>query len=343
MQGAEPITPLADVPEIQRGDWFDVPADDPVVAHLRANYWGPPAVTQLAAPSCWEAARLSHAAFVYREPSTRWSVVAKFYTVKSSQPERYAGKERDYIRQAQAAGLGDGRLRTIQPLGLWRGVLFLEYVDGLTLEDTIAVRRSRPGTLVLGLEKTARLLATLHTHGTRPASTPEFGPAAAYAHEVVSDLTHGVLEGDPVVRDGLDRLIDRWAADAAMEDFTPTWNHGDATTSNFVFPWEGGIVAIDWERFEVSDPAADLGRLMAEVSHSIKQHGGSVAESKPFVQRLVNAYCEAMPTHWDCEALLRRAKFYQAQSTLRIARNGWVSRLDRTSLVAQAAILLATA
>lgn len=125
-----------------------------------------------------------------------------------------------------------------------------------------------------------------------------------------------------------------------MQDFTPGFNHGDATTSNFIYPWDGGVVAIDWERFKVADPAADLGRLMAEVSHSIKQHGGSVAEAEPFVQRLVEAYCGAVPAGWNVGALIQRARFYRAQSTLRIARNGWVSRLDRTALVAQAAVLL---
>lgn len=334
-QTASPLEPPANVPEIQRGDWFDLSADDPVAEYLTAKVW-----KDFEPPRSWQAARLSRAAYVYRETSTRWAAVAKFYAVKTSPPEKYAGRELEYIQRAQAAGLADGGMRTIRPLALWRGVLFLEYVDGLTLEDLIAVRRSRPGTLVPGLEQTAKLLATLHAHGIQPDTRPEFEPAAAYAHEVIDDLTHGVLESDPVVRNGLGRLIDRWTADPAMEDFTPTYNHGDATTSNFVFPWDGGIVAIDWERFEVTDPAADLGRLMAEVSHSIKQHGGSVAEAEPFVQRLVDAYCEVVPADWDCGALMRRAKFYRAQSTLRIARNGWVSRLDRTVLVAQAAVLL---
>ena len=37
---------------------------------------------------------------------------------------------------------------------------------------------------------------------------------------------------------------------------------------------------------------------------------------------------------------MKRARFFQASSTLRIARNGWVSRLDRMGLVAQALALL---
>jgi aminoglycoside phosphotransferase (APT) family kinase protein len=158
---------------------------------------------------------------------------------------------------------------------------------------------------------------------------------------VVDDLVRwGVLESNPVVREGLNVAIDRWATDAALSEFTPTLTHGDATTTNFIFPWTGGVVVVDWERLQVADPAADLGRLLAELSHSIKQHGGSVAEALPFLERLADAYCSALAASQDARALLERARFYQASSTLRIARNGWVSRLDRTALVAQALALL---
>jgi aminoglycoside phosphotransferase (APT) family kinase protein len=114
----------------------------------------------------------------------------------------------------------------------------------------------------------------------------------------------------------------------------------DGKPTNFIFPWTGEVVAVDWERLRVADPAADLRRLMAEVTHSIKQHVGSVAEALPFVQRLANAYSQALPDGTDVEALIERARFYQASSTLRIARNGWVSRLDRMGFVAQALALL---
>ncbi|MCZ7544814.1 MAG: phosphotransferase [Anaerolineae bacterium] len=135
--------------------------------------------------------------------------------------------------------------------------------------------------------------------------------------------------------------MDRWAARPEMRAFTPAFIHGDATTANFIFPWGGGVVGIDWERFKTADPAADLGRLMAEVAHSIKQHGGSVAEAVPDVQHVVDSYCRLLPPGWDADALVERARFYRAASTLRIARNGWVPRLDRTALVAQASALLA--
>jgi hypothetical protein len=58
---------------------------------------------------------------------------------------------------------------------------------------------------------------------------------------------------------------------------------------------------------------------------------------------MVDAYRQGLPSDWNGDAMIRRARFYRASSTLRIARNGWISRLDRTALVAQAMGLLAQA
>ncbi len=331
-----PALPPADVPEIQRGNWFTVPDDDPVLDYL-ATRW-----EDVERPAMCEAARLSQATYIYRETLIGRAIVAKFYSVKTGDSaEKHARREFEMIQQARAAGLDEGDVRAIRPWALWRGVLFLEYVDGLTLEDSIAIRRSRPGELSVNLAQAAALLAELHSNGTRPEALADFETAAAYAREVVEDLyKHGVIQHDPITREGLLHSINRWADRPEMQDFTPTLAHGDATTSNFIFPWHGGVVAIDWERLETADPAADLGRLMAEVLHSVTQHGGSVSEGASFVHYLTDVYRRALPGDWDVDVLLERACFYQASSMLRIARNGWVSRLDRAALIARALALL---
>ncbi|MGC9400124.1 MAG: phosphotransferase family protein [Anaerolineae bacterium] len=338
MEGLDFVQPPADVPEILRGDWLDLPPDDAVVGYLTEALWAKEGGT----PEGWEVARLSQAAYLYREKSTGWTVVGKFYVVKGGDAAgRHAQRELNCIREAQAIGLTSGPLRAIRPLALWRGVLFLEYVNGLTLEDVIAVRHSRPGRLSAGLTGAARFLAALHSRGLRPETAPDFEAALAYARKVVAQLAkYGVLQARPLVRDGLFRLIDRWADRVEMAAFTPTLIHGDVTTTNFIFV-DDEVVVIDWERLEVADPAADLGRLMAEVGHSIQQHGGTTVEALPFVECLAERYRMALPEAWDAGALVRRARFYRATSTLRIARNGWISRLDRTALVAQAMALLA--
>lgn len=340
MEKIQPIEPIADVPEIQRGDWYTLPEDDEVSAYLAEALWDGPEP-----PRGWEFARLSHAAYIYREKSTRWAIVAKFYAVKtSSSAQKHALREKDLTLEAKAILTGAAGYRVVTPLTVWRGILFLEYVDGLTLEDEIAVRRSRPGALSDRLTKVGEFMARLHGHGRpRNPETVSFDSRLTYVHDVVDTLArYGVLQDDPLTRQGLDRLVDRWEGFAPMRQFQPSISHGDATTTNFIYPWEGGLVAIDWERSAPADPAADLGRLKAEVTHSLNEQGGSVAEAIPFLDRLHHAYVRAMPEGQDSEEWDLRVRFYQALSTLRIARNGWISRLNRTALVAQAFSLLSS-
>ncbi len=333
-----PLEPPAEVPDIQRGNWLALPASDPVVRHVTDTLWG-----RAEPPTCWATARLSQAAYVYREEASQWALVAKFYAAKTgSSARRHAARELRCLQRAKAAGVDTADFRVVKPLGLWRGILFLEYLQGLRLEDIIAVRQSQPGRLTASLEHAARFLARLHAPSARSHPDPDFDSAVQYAHGIVGQLAeHGVLQHDPIARDGVTHLIDRWAANPLMRRFAPTLTHGDTTTTNFIFSEHGKMAIVDWERLDRGDPASDLGRFLAEITHSVDQHGGSVAEAQPFVAHVVRTYSSALPDSWDGAALVDRARFYRASSTLRIARNGWVSRLDRTALVAQAMALLA--
>ena len=323
--------------EHQTRNWFSLPNPDPVTDHLTTVLWD-----QEARPVSWLAVRLSPAVYIYCEETTGWKVVAKFYVPKTGTDAAYHAKREFQLTQRAGECLpSDQDLRSVQPLGLMEGALFLGFVEGLTLEDKIAIRRSQPGELFYTLDTVGKLLSKLHKSSLERKSIPDFGPAADYAYKLVDNLAHhGVLQSHPCVQNGLGRLIEKWATDRRMWDFQSTLNHGDATTSNFIFPPEGGVVAIDWERSDTADPAADLGRLMAEVTHSINQHGGNFSEGQTFAQHLAEKYCDYLPSNWNANALLHRAQFYQVTSTLRIARNGWLSRLERTALVLQALALL---
>lgn len=334
------MKPPYQLSQIQRGVWCTLPDEDSVIDYLNSNLWDQPQP-----PTKWEVARLSNAVYLYKETATRWSAVAKFYGTKTDETSamRHATRELECTEEAARTCSADGnQKRVLRPLAVWHGVLFLEYIDGLTLEDVIAVRRHRPGTLLPSLALTAELLATLHTNSVHPNSVPKFeDPPAKAIRNIETLVNHGVLHDDPVVAEGLKHLVDHWADKTSMREFVPTFAHGDATTTNFVFPWTGDIVGIDWERFKIADPASDLGRLLAEISHSLKQHGGSVKEAVPEIDYVIATYCDKLPADWDLETFLTRVRFFRALSTLRIARNGWVSRLDRTALVAQALALLA--
>ncbi|MCJ7703549.1 MAG: aminoglycoside phosphotransferase family protein [Anaerolineales bacterium] len=320
----------------QTGDWFSLPNPDPITDYLAANLWD-----RDEKPESWQAARLSPAAYVYRETITGWTIAAKFHIVKTgADAARHAAHEYQYIHQAWKIGaLND--MRAIRPLGLWRGVLFLEYVDGLTLEDKIAIRRSQPGELIRILESTGRYLADLHSRTLQPEIAPDFGQVGDKVYKTVDNLSkHGVLQNDTIAQSGFTNAIERWAADPLMWDFEPVQAHGDATTTNFIFTLEGGLVVVDWERSGAADPAADLGRLVAEVTHSIDRYGGTIVEAGLMTEHLKQVYTRVLPPVWNIEALRRRSQFYQAASTLRIARNGWLSRMERTALVLQALALL---
>jgi len=302
-----------------------------------ANLWD-----QAEQPDSWQTARLSSAAYIYREETTGWTIVAKFHTAKTgSDAESHAAREYQYIQQAWEVGIAEKVMSIVRPISLWRGALFLEYVDGLTLEDKIAIRKRHPGELSRILENMSRFLVCLHAGSLQHETRQDFGQAADYADKLVDNLSrHGVLQNNPIVQNGFGRVIEKWAADPLMWDFQPTQIHGDATTTNFIFSRDGRGVAVDWERSKYDDPAADLGRLVAEVTHCINHHGGSVTEALSLIHKITNAYCNNLPSDWNAGELLRRSRFYQATSTLRIARNGWLSRKDRMALVIRALALL---
>lgn len=332
--------PEAD-PSLQAEDWVRLPPEHPTTVFIENELWD-----RVDPPQAWRIARLSSAAYLYREEASGWTIVAKFYAAKTGdEAERYASKEYDLTQAAVAAGLARDPLRAVRPLALWHGVLFLEYVQGFTLEDMIAVRRSQPGALRPAVEQSGRLLALLHRNSvTRQAESTDW---FTYTHKVAANLgKYGVLQNDPITQQGLARLIDSWATRPLMHDYVPTINHGDATTTNFIYPridpaMRPTVVSIDWERSKISDPASDLGRLSGEIGHSIARHGGTAAESQPLVACLQAAYCAEWGAEFDSGALIERAQFHQASSLLRIARNGWLSRLERTRLLAQAMALLA--
>lgn len=321
----------------QTGTWFSTTNDDHIINYLVDNIWD-----QATQPESWQVARFSPAVYGFRDSVTEWAVVAKFYSVKTRHDAgRHAVREYEYTRQAWEALTPANEMRAVRPLGLWQGTLFLEYIAGLTLGDLIAVRRSQPGELAEVLEKLGKFLAGLHTSQFQSSNKGDFGLAADYAYKILDNLAqHGVLQDNPIAQNGVGRLIEKWVADPLMWDFETTLNHGDATTSNFIFSQDGEGVAVDWERSKYDDPAADLGRLVAEVTHTVDNQGGNIVEALDLTKKLTQAYCLSLPSDWNRDALLHRMRFYQAASTLRIARNGWLSRQERMALVVQAMALL---
>lgn len=332
-----PLEPPAIYTDIQTSNWQPLSDTDPVIEYVSSNLFKEPTPAH-----GWSIARFSKAVYLLREQSSQWTVIAKYYAPKTGlKADRHANRELEKIRQVQSIGLEHGKMHAITPLSSWRGVLFMDYVKGPTLADVIAMRRSQPGLLTSCLKRSAEFLALLHSRGLQEGDIPKLDSTAKDALDYVQGLAkYGVLQGENTIVDSLRFLIGEWIADPLLKSYNPCLNHGDATTTNFIFPNEGGVVGIDWERLEIADPAADLGRLAAEVMHSLLEQGGDSSEVDQSIEQLTRSYINAYPSGVNTDRISERMHFYQATSTLRIARNGWIPRLKRFKLVTYAMALL---
>lgn len=334
-ESAQPPPPV----DYERG-WQAVPAGDSVIAFLLRQPWAGERER-----TGWLVRRLTGGAYLYRAPGG-WQVVGKFYAAKTERfPVEYARQELEAIRRARIA-LGSAGAQVVREYALWQGVIFLEHVDGPTLEEILASPPLLAAEGQARLQQIARLLARLHSATAQPAAWPDFAPVREHAHGVVADLAADLLRDEPARWQWLDERIARQAGNDLLHSFTPVFTHGDATTGNFVFDGAGALVALDWERAQIGDPAADLGRLLAEVGHSLRQQGQGQTAASALLQATKDSYrvCSAgetpRPAEW-WERLRSRARFYEAISMLRIARNVWVGLPFREELVRRAGALLA--
>jgi hypothetical protein len=83
-------------PNRQYQDWFPLASPDPVTDYLAETFWD-----GVGRPGSWKAARLSAAAYIYREASTGWEIAIKFYAPKTGEEAPHYA-EREYQRTRQA-------------------------------------------------------------------------------------------------------------------------------------------------------------------------------------------------------------------------------------------------
>lgn len=332
-----PLPPPAELVEAKSSVWMKLQETHPLISYLNNNLIG-----NLVSPEGWQGARYSSSVYLYKETSSEFKVIVKFFEPKTGADAiRHAEGELEKINQVRSAGMDAGHLRAIKALGAIRGVLFLEYVAGLTLADVIAVRRSQPGLLGASLNAAAHLLAKLHSLRIEVENSSLQEKPIKEALKYTAELgKYGVIKDEPAIAAAIRRLISIWRSKPEMIQFTPTLCHGDATTTNFIFPNQGQVIAIDWERLKVSDPAADIGRLLAEINHTLDQHGESGLEIAALEDIILNTYIDRVALDSKLDEFKQRVHFHQASSTLRIARNGWISRSDRMALVTRAMALL---
>lgn len=334
----EPIPPPEELLNARPGEWITLAESHPTISYLNQKITG--------RARTWEGARFSKAVYLYRESGTSDPLMVKYYQPKTgADAVRHAEGEHKKIKRVQSLGMASGPLRVIKPKAVWLGVLFLEYVPGLTLADIIAVRRSQPGFMHASLIKVAEFLVKLHTAETNTeAESPLSNSAHTFkvARKYVAQLEkYGVLEDEPDIAEAIKNQITSWERKPIWSQYKPTLCHGDATTTNFVFPSQEEVVAIDWERLIIADPATDVGRLLAEINYSLRHQGAQGPEIKSLIDITKTNYAEARLINEANDGYMERTRFHQAYSTLRIARNGWIPRTERMDLITQAMAMLA--
>src|SRR5262249_50278932 len=133
--------------------------------------------------------------------------------------------------------------------------------------------------------------------------------------------------------------VGSWSDDSAMRAFQPAMIHGDPNAPNFLFPTAGGLTVIDWEHLTTGDPAADLGRLLAEITHSAREL--QPRRNPAFLRAvLLRAYQAAVPGAAGWGPFVQRARFFEAMGHLRIAQNTWLPVDTRCWLAEAGARLL---
>jgi aminoglycoside phosphotransferase (APT) family kinase protein len=113
--------------------------------------------------------------------------------------------------------------------------------------------------------------------------------------------------------------------------------HGDVTPTNFIFPGEGEIVAIDLERMRMGDPIYDLGFVCAEIKHAFLWRRGDWFSSEPYIRAFLEFYCEKKEdSQRSFEEITRDLPFFMAICELRIARNEYLESSYRRRLCEEA-------
>ncbi len=287
--------------------------------------------------------RLSRHRLVYRysEERTKRAVVGKFFRLNEPDQAKLARIKREYsnLVQLRQLGFSGPPYSVVTPLchderiGL---AVAEEFVKGKELDYYL--RRAAVGTdgghLKRALSRLASFLYALHEiTASRRLVRPE--DTEAYFRKMVSKLERQGLM-DPGRAPVYLRLAARWLGKAFMmaEEVTV---HGDATPTNFLFPDDGDVVAIDLERMKPSDRVYDVGMVCGELKHAFLWRTGNRYASEPFIEHFLRRYTRHFTSPDKAfREVTRRVPFYMAMTELRIARNDWLDWAYRKELIREA-------
>ena len=283
--------------------------------------------------------RASNMVYKYREERSDVSLIGKFYNHREPYKAMRLTAEFDNLRRARALGMTSLPNYVVRPLGrdsrMGLGLLE-EYVSGKDLDHYIrrAVYDRRHSRLKERLTDLACFMATLHKRTSLPAPL-DIRPSVDYFEKLLDKLKQkGLLDKDGVKRFRL--LKDAWRERDYMEQDQEVVIHGDATPTNFIFPRQEGVIAIDLERMRPGDRMFDVGMVCGELKHAFMWRMGDRFASEPHIGHFLSEYAKSFGGERTYRSVVRRNPFYMAVTELRIARNGWLDRMHRARLVKEA-------
>jgi aminoglycoside phosphotransferase (APT) family kinase protein len=235
-------------------------------------------------------------------------------------------REFDNIRRVRDLGLDRPPLRAVRPLATHPDLgclLVEEFVSGPDLHFAIreAAMRAEHALLSTRLAQVAAFLAWLHNASAAERACDD-REGLAYLEKMIGQLINcDVISMATAER--LHRIRQRWQAAGELNGAGEVLIHGDATPTQFLFPDDGELVAIDFERLHYADRAADIGRIAGELKHLFASYALDPWASEPFIRGFYDDYYRAAPQAGDFGWLIERARFHMGCSELRIARNSW--------------------
>jgi hypothetical protein len=281
-----------------------------------------------------------HRVFRYGEAGTGRAVIGKFFDPNDSDECRVRRIQDEYrnLLRLRFLGFNMAPYSVVNPLCReWRlGLAVAEdAVPGKDLDHYVreACRGRNDLSPVLGC--LASFLYRLHSRTAGGDAGPATSHAASYFERIVRKLCRQTLLPAAGVADYLG-LRDVWLARRDMAQEVATV-HGDATPTNFLFPTDREVVAIDLERMRKADPVFDVGMVCGELKHAFLWRTGNRYGAEPFIRRFLDEYARHFPDPAEAfRRVTRRVPFYMALTELRIARNDWLDWAYRRRLVWEA-------
>ena len=332
------LTPSAALASMARNTWRNVDWPEPALELLSAivqrstlHFSGPVS-----------AIRLGRATFAFASAERRAAVTTKFHWLKTPDHAQQAAL-REYQLTVIARSLSrSAAAQATIPLAAARGVSVFRHTDGFTLDQIISKYIYTNNLALNCVRQAAGYLASLHRQPLTFTAPARGEQSIAYGARLVEQLSspNNPLMRTPERSRNLLQLLEIVGRKAEIANSADrAFIHGDATVANFIFSSPNRLTAIDWERAGAGDPAADLGRFLAEISHSIRHHGGTAEEACVFCHAAIASYLEQAGA--EAKSMCRsRVRFHRAVSLLRIARNPWELWRMKLDLIEQAEQLL---